>query len=93
MMNQVQNDTGLMTVLVERFEKQRLPRALALKEKVERGEPLISFDILFLKEVADSVNDLKPLLDRHPECHRLATQMINLCKDIAEKGLLNEKAL
>ena len=90
MMNQTQADRGLIAVLRERYNKQRLPRALALKDKVERGEPLTRFDILFLQDVVAGVNEIKPLLGRHPECHGLATHMINLCKDIAQKGLLNE---
>lgn len=92
MVNQQQNDIGMMTVLFERFKKQRLPRALALKEKVERGEPLINFDVMFLQEVADSMHEMKPFLDRHPECHKLATQLVNLCNEVAAKGLRNEKA-
>lgn len=92
-MNTSNDDTGLMTVLIERYEKQRQPRAVAIKTKVDQGELLNNFDLLFLKEVSDSINDLKPFLNRHPECHQLATHMMNLCKDIAEKGLENEKAV
>ena len=91
MKNQRDEDTGLMTVLIARFEQQRLPRALALQEKVAQGESLNHFDITFLKEVSDSVNEIKPLLKRRPECRKLATQMINLCREIAQKGLDNEK--
>ena len=40
--------TGLATVIVERLEQQRLPRALDLQEKVGRGERLDDFDIAFL---------------------------------------------
>ena len=89
-MNQAIDDNGLMTVLMERYQKQRLPHIQALQAKVERGEPLISFDIMFLKEVASSVNELKPFLDRHPDCNRLATHMVNICAEVAEKGLANE---
>lgn len=93
MMGYTQEDTGLITVLLERFEKQRLPRALALKEKVERGESLNDMDLMFLKDVMEGVSDIKPLLNRHPECKQLITKMVNLCNEIATKGVSNEKVV
>ena len=90
MENKNNEDAGLMTVLVERFKKQRYPRAISLLEKVERGEFLSSVDLMFLKEVSDDINKIQSLLDRHSECLILATQMINLCKDIAVTDLNNQ---
>ena len=85
------NDIALMTVLLERFKKQRYPRAISLIEKVERGEVLSHFDLVFLKEVSDDIHNIQPLLDRQPDCQVIATKMINLCSEIAVKGLSNEK--
>lgn len=89
-MNHVPNDAALLSVLMERYEKQRLPRAQALKARVERGEPLTDFDIHFLKDVSDSINGIKSFLVRHPGCCGLATQLLNLCTDIAKQGLAQE---
>lgn len=44
-------DAGLIQVLAERMESQRLPRALSLKEKVDQGETLDDFDIKFLEDI------------------------------------------
>lgn len=85
------SDTALMTVLLERFKKQRYPRAISLIEKVERGELLSHFDLVFLKEVSDDIHNIQPLLDRQPECQVIANKMIKLCSEIAVKGLSNEK--
>ena len=38
-------DAGVIQVLAERLETQRLPRALSLKDKVDGGETLDEFDI------------------------------------------------
>ena len=50
-MTNQQQDAGLLAVLIERLESQRLPRALELKNKVDRGETIDEFDLAFLQEV------------------------------------------
>jgi hypothetical protein len=91
-MTESSKDTGMIQVLAERFEKQRLPRALSIKEKVDAGEVLDEFDIEFLEQVFEDANTIKPLLDRHPEWQPLAAKMVTLYKEITEKGLENQKA-
>jgi hypothetical protein len=85
-------DAGLIAVLMERLEKQRLPRALSLKEKVDRGELLDDFDLAFLDEVFADTNSIKPLLDRHPEYQSIAARMVGLYKAITDKAMENEKS-
>ena len=50
-MTESSKDTGVKLALIERFKTQRLPRALALKEKVDRGELLSDQDLAFLERV------------------------------------------
>jgi hypothetical protein len=85
-------DAGLIAVLMERFEKQRLPRALSLKDKVDRGELLDDFDLAFLEEVFADAHTIKPLLDRHPDYQPLAARMLGLYKEITDKAMENEKS-
>jgi hypothetical protein len=90
-MNQEANDTGVATVIFERLEKERLPRAIDLKAKVDAGGRLDDLDIAFLERVFADSEDLKPLLDRHPEYNELASRMMRLYQEITAKGLENEK--
>ena len=89
-MTESSKEAALIQVLVERLEKIRLPVALELKEKVDRGEVLNDLDIGFLEEVLGDVGKIKPLLDRHPEWHDLAGRMASLYNDITTKALENE---
>ena len=85
-------DEGVLTAIVERMQEQRYPRALELKEKVDRGETLEDFDIDFLERVFEDCTGLKPLLDRHPEYQELAARMMNLYHAITTQALANEQA-
>ena len=91
-MSKSSEDVGLVTVLLQRLETQRLPRALALKEKVDRGELLDDFDLGFLEEVFADTSSIRPFLAQHPEYQELAARMMHLYKEITDKALQNEKA-
>ena len=90
-MSDSKNDAGVIQVVVERLEKQRLPRALAIKEMVDKGERLGEMDIEFLEGVFRDATQIKPLLDAHPEWHDLASRMMQLYKEITAKALENEE--
>ena len=52
--------------MIERFEKQRLPRILDIKKMVDRGEVLSKLDIKFLEEVFHDTQQYKQFVDEHP---------------------------
>jgi hypothetical protein len=89
---QDQVDEGVLYTIIKRFESERLPRALALKEKVDRGEVLSNYDLSFLEEVFHDSHYIAPYLSRHPKYNELATSVLALYKEITSKGLENEKA-
>ncbi|MBS1235871.1 MAG: hypothetical protein H6R46_666 [Proteobacteria bacterium] len=91
-MTESSKDTGVTQALIERFETQRLPRALALKAQVDRGELLSDMDLAFLKQVFDDAQSIKPLVERQPEWQSLMARAIALYKEITDKALANEEA-
>jgi uncharacterized membrane protein YfbV (UPF0208 family) len=85
-------ETGILAVLMERLEKQRLPRILSLKEKVDGGTPLDDRDLDFLEKVMKDAKKAIPFIDKHPEYQLLATKLVALYNEITEKALELEKS-
>lgn len=89
-MTEAAEDIGVIIALVKRFTEQRLPKLMALKERVGLGECLSEYDIRFLDEILKDANRIMPLVDKHPKWQPLATRAIGLYKEITEKALENE---
>ena len=90
-MDQNEKDKGVITVLLERFNKQRLPRALALKKKVDSGEVLDDYDHKYIKELQKDASQARLIVERNPEYKDLATNITNLWNEIIEKDIENQK--
>ena len=89
-MNNHPDDAGVIQTLLDRFNTQRLPRALGMKEKVERGETLEESEVEFLANILTDIRTLHPLMERHPELESLSIKALGLYKEITEKALANE---
>jgi hypothetical protein len=90
-MSEASQDAGLVMVILERLEKQRLPRALEFKDKVDRGERLEDFELRLLEEMLGDANQVRPLVERNPKYHDLAARVLHLYREITQKALENEK--
>jgi hypothetical protein len=85
-------DAGVILALVERFEWQRLPTLLTLKDKVHDGQTLSDWDVEFLDRVIDDATRTMPLTEGNPELHEFCARVIHLYKEITEKALENEES-
>jgi hypothetical protein len=92
-MEESPGELGTIYALIERFEKQRLPRLLELKKRVDEGGVLSESDSEFMFQVTLDAQQSKRLIDRHPEWHQFCSEVIHLYEEIAEKALDNERKL
>ena len=91
-MADISKETGTLAVLAKRMVEERLPKALALKERVDKGGLLNDLDLHFLEEVVKDATAVKPLLKDNQRLIDIAASMTRLYKEISDKALENEKA-
>ena len=87
----VSDEEGVLFVLLERFNHQRLPRVLDIQKKVNKGEKLNDLDIQYFEQLFKDATQVLSLADKHPEHQVLATKIIGLYHEVIEEALGNEK--
>ena len=91
-MAQAPKELGVKAVLAKRMVEERLPKALALKERIDRGELLNGLDLNFLEQVVKDANEAIPMVKDDPRVMEVAARMLQLYKEITSKALENEQA-
>ena len=84
-------EAGTIQVMLQRLNDFRLPKALDLKKKVDRGEKLDSYDIEFLESVLADAATAQSLITKHPEIQPLVGKLMGLYSEITSKALENEQ--
>lgn len=91
-MNEDMKDKMIMNTLLERFQKQRLPRLLDIKKAVDQGDKLGNFDMEFLEEVfSDTRQNQRYIQAADDELKSLFMKALSLYNEITEKALENEQ--
>lgn len=85
-------DVGVIMALVKRFEAQRLPVLLELREKVSNNYVLSDADIEFLARVIDDASRTLPMTEGHPELHNFCSRVVHLYDEITAKALKNQES-
>lgn len=90
-MTEKTHEDGIVVAILERMEKFRIPRALDIKAKVDRGEPLSDSDIDHLNLVLQDAEQVKHYVDARPDLQGLYTRALALYGEITAKALQNEQ--
>jgi hypothetical protein len=85
------DEEGTLIAVLDRLRLQRLPVALALKEKVDAGGKLDPLEIALLEQQLAEARDVGPVADRHPELQEFAARLVSLYLEITAKALDNER--
>lgn len=83
-------EIGISKVLIERLQRDRLPRILKIKEHVDAGRSLEDDQLGFLQKVLQDAQENASLVDSLPDCRELFAKVIHLCHDITVTALKNE---
>jgi hypothetical protein len=84
-------DAGTIQVLLNRLNNERLPLALKLKSKVDRGEKLSEHEMQFLSQVFKDAGDARRLAEKHPNLQGLVERLTSLYTEISRKAHENEQ--
>ena len=79
-------DAGMIQLLLNRLNEERLPEALKLQDKVRRGECLSEYDMQFMKNVLRDTGEARRLAAKYPEYQNLVDRMTALYGDIASQA-------
>jgi hypothetical protein len=85
-------DSGLITALLKRLRRQRLPRLFAIEDKVEKGQCLSDGELVYLLNAIQDSKQIIPLFLRNPEFQEPQIKLCLLYEQITKLALNNEAA-
>lgn len=91
-MNDDLKDKMVIATLLERLQKQRLPRLLDIRDKVDQGDKLDDYEMEFLEEVFTDARENEHYLEAADnDLKELFMKVLSLYKEITQKAMENEQ--
>jgi hypothetical protein len=90
--SEISKELGIIAVLAKRMVEERLPKALELQARIDKGDVLNELDLNFLEQVVADANAVRPMMRDNPRVLEVAGRMLELYKEITTKALANEQA-
>lgn len=86
-----QKEQGVIKVVLDRFNNDRLPALIKMKDRVNNGEQLSELDIRVLEDSIEEAKSGDRFSEKHPEFKNLVAQVSALYKEITTKALENQQ--
>jgi len=90
-MTNVLDDPGVLQVVLEEYEKHKLPRMNTIKESVDTGDLLDREELAFLRTLYQEINSYESFVESHPEFKTLYVNFVHLYCSIMDAALDNEQ--
>ena len=90
-MSCILDDPGVLQVVLEEYEKRKLPRLFAIKSAVDKGARLGNEDLGFLRLLYREVAEYESFVDSNIEFKGLYINLVNLYGSIMHTALDNEQ--
>jgi len=87
-----QANEHLMVVVLDNLVQHSLPRIFAIRQKLERGEVLLSSEIDFFVAMLDRVKHCQREFLHDPQCIVIFSTVAHLLFKVADLALKNEQA-
>ena len=84
------NDQGVIYVLMEHFTHHLHPRAVEIERELDAGRRLSDEQIDHIAQVLEDGKALRPLIARHPEHRELAEGVFALYASLARRAWQHE---
>lgn len=84
-------ELGTIEAVLLGFNRHQLPRLLDIKERVDRGEVLDEYEIIFLEETLQEVQSCEYFAESHPEYKLLVAEVANYYDHISHQAMQNQK--
>lgn len=87
------DELGTIEAVLIEFNRHQMPRLLDIKTRLDRGEILDEFEIIFLQATLQEVQQCEYFVQQHPDFTVLLSEVASLYTYITRHAAENEKKL